>query len=593
MFNVIDHPDLWQWADVPNDDRIRAWLPHALAHDQWPPNYQSVYKWRIGMLKTLRSDKTALMGAKQYYSTRPKEFILHWVDTYDPRKQKEKWVPFILFSKQGDYIDFIHELRTTGESGLCEKSRDMGISWESCAYSVWSWLFIPNDAIGWGSRKQELVDKIGDVSSIFEKLRKIVERLPDVFKPAGLKSRDHLTFMKMINPENGSTITGETGDNIGRGGRTAMYFKDESAHYERPEKIEAALGDNTRVQIDISSVNGLGNPFHRRRTSGVDWDPNKSIDPGFTRVFVMDWRDHPEKTQEWYDQRKAKHDREGLQHVFAQEVDRNYSAAVINTIISAEWIDAAVDAHIHVPYFAKAAQAMPDVWCGGLDVADGGADRNAFSARQWVIWRRAEEWGERDPGVTCRRVLMNVQDLRNRIRIEYDAIGIGAAVKAEYNRLFDEAVKADQAEGGSRNVTNLPRLTPWNAGAAVVDPFERIIPDDEQSLLNKDMFGNLKAQAWWSIRTRFYKTFKARTEGVYYRPDELISLDKSALGPVLDKLKKELAQAVRAPDSRTLRMIVDKTPSGVKSPNIADSGVMMFFPVPDNYAMVETSSYGV
>jgi hypothetical protein len=50
----------------------------------------------------------------------------------------------------------------------------------------------------------------------------------------------------------------EAGDNIGRGGRTLVYFKDESAHYEHPDLIEAALGDNTNVQIDISSVNGLG-----------------------------------------------------------------------------------------------------------------------------------------------------------------------------------------------------------------------------------------------------------------------------------------------------------------------------------------------
>ncbi|MDT9693866.1 hypothetical protein Q5762_37205, partial [Streptomyces sp. P9(2023)] len=82
--------------------------------------------------------------------------------------------------------------------------------------------------------------------------------MPDIWRPKGLKPKDHLTFMKCINLENGSTITGESGDNIGRGGRKSMYFKDESAHYERPEKIEAALGDNTNVQVDISSVNGLG-----------------------------------------------------------------------------------------------------------------------------------------------------------------------------------------------------------------------------------------------------------------------------------------------------------------------------------------------
>src|SRR5690606_18584010 len=133
---------------------------------------------------------------------------------------------------------------------------------------------------------------------------------------------------KLANNDNGATITGESGDNIGRGGRKSRYFKDESAHYERPELIEAALGDNTDVQIDISSVNGLGNVFHRRREAGVLWEPGAKIEPGMTRVFIFDWRDHPEKTQEWYDRRKARAEREGMQHIFAQEVDRNYSAAV-------------------------------------------------------------------------------------------------------------------------------------------------------------------------------------------------------------------------------------------------------------------------
>ena len=125
-------------------------------------------------------------------------------------------------------------------------------------------------------------DRLGDVSSIFEKMRKIVERLPPCFKPDSFT----LPFMKFLNGENGATITGETGDNIGRGGRTAMYMKDEAAHYERPEKIEAALGDNTNVQVDISSVNGLGNVFHRRAESAVEWSPDSIPKPGEVRKFL-------------------------------------------------------------------------------------------------------------------------------------------------------------------------------------------------------------------------------------------------------------------------------------------------------------------
>lgn len=572
------HSDVVDWqAQYKPDDPI-AWEPRALDAPEWPPNYENVYAWRWSMLEALEKDPAALKAAKIWYASRPAEFIMHWMDTYDPRKQRDKWMPFVFFRKQESFIDFLHELRMTGESGLCEKCRDFGITWEACAYSVHSWLFIDSDAIGWGSRKQELVDKIGDVSSIFEKIRMLIRRLPAIWLPKGLKQREHLTFMKCINPENGSTITGETGDNIGRGGRTAMYFKDESAHYERPEKIEAALGDNTNVQVDISSVNGVGNVFHRRREAGIDWEPGKKIERGFTRIFVADWRDHPEKTQEWYDARKAKYEREGMQHIFAQEVDRNYAAAISNAIIPYEWIVKAIDAHLTIPYLRMQPQHIPNRWIAGLDVADGGIDRNALALRQWIIWRSVEEWGERDPGVTTRRAIAGCQHLSN-VSMQYDAIGVGAGVKTEYNRLSDDKLI----------VPNQIILTPWNAGGKVLNPYEHIIPNDTDSLTNDAMFGNLKAQAWWSLRTRFYKTFKAVTEGAIYPADDLISLDSTMV--LLQTLMKELAQAVRASNTQ-LKTIVDKTPDGMKSPNLADAGVMMYFPVPLDFNVVYSGGYG-
>ena len=145
---------------------------------------------------------------------------------------------------------------------------------------------------------------------MFEKLRMYGSHLPPFLRPLGLKGSVHMTSMRCVNPVNGATITGDVGDKIGRSGRTLMYFKDEAAHYERAEKIEASLGDNTNVQIDISSVNGEGNVFHKRRQSLGD--PN---------IFILDWRHHPHKTQEWNDVGKAKYIGMGLGHVFAQEVD--------------------------------------------------------------------------------------------------------------------------------------------------------------------------------------------------------------------------------------------------------------------------------
>lgn len=557
-------------------DPIQPWKPHALDHHQWPPDYRGVYAWRMRQVTLLRSDAALVTSAKAYYRTRPGEFIMHWMDTFDPRNPVQKWMPFVFFSRQMELVRFLHELRNTSQSGLIEKCRDAGATWVSCAYSVWSLLFIDNDAIGWGSRKESLVDKLGDADSIFEKMRLLLQRLPDVFKPVGWNPRTCASYMKIVNPENGANISGEAGDNIGRGGRKSMYFKDEAAHYARPELIEAALGDNTNVQVDISSVNGVGNVFHRRRESGVLWTPDADLPKGKTRVFIFDWRDHPAKTQEWYDDRKAKFVSEGMGHIFAQEVDRDYSSSVSNTIIALEWVDAAVDAHLTIPYLA--ADLPPDVWGAGLDIADDGDDRNAMALRQWIIVRSIEEWGERDPGVTTRRAYAACRD-HLPMKVQYDCIGLGAAVKSEYNRWVDE---------GLINQTQF-KFVPWNAGSKVVNPYERVIPDDDMSPLNRNMFGNFKAQAWWSLRTRFYKTWRAVNEGVVYPAEELISLDSSM--PLLQQLKKELIQPTKG-ESSSLQMIVNKKPNGTKSPNLADAVVQAMFPAPDDTGTVLTGTYG-
>lgn len=551
---------------------VEPWEPEPLAHEQWPPDYRAVYAWRLRQLALLQ-DPVMLASAKRYYAQNRKQFALHWLDTYNPRKTADKWMPFVFFQRQDQFWDFLEEMRQTGESGLVEKCRDAGATWECCSYSVASWLFIENDSIGWGSRKQELVDRLGNPDSIFEKMRLQISRMPSLFLPRGFNWKFHATHMKLINPENGAVVMGEAGDNIGRGGRTSMYFKDESAHYARAELVEAALGDNTNSQIDISSVNGVGNVFYRRREQGIDWQPGVQAERGFTRVFVIDWRDHPEKTQEWYDLRKAKFDREGLQHVFAQEVDRNYSAAVQNTIIQGAWIDASIDAHQHIEGMDSGG------WMQALDVADGGEDRNALLRRRGVVARYAREWGERDPGVATRNVVADSREYPG-IVTQYDNIGLGVSVKSEYNRLVDDKLID----------ANTVRFVGWNAGAAVVNPYDRIIPGDDESPLNGDFFHNFKAQAWWSVRSRFYKTWRMRVVGdVRYPPHELISLASDM--PFLAQLRKELAQPTSG-QSSTLKTLIEKKPNGTRSPNIADALVMCYFPVDESQGRLAQGTYG-
>lgn len=565
---------------------------------QWngrqPPDYVSVWAWRQKRLLAIRNSplnaKTnrpvLLEGAEAYYAENPADFISHWCDTVDPRRtgtDTPARVPFVLFPRQSELAQFLHELVKAQANGLIEKCRDMGATWDAAAFSCWAWRFMEGASIGWGSRKAELVDRIGDMDSIFEKLRATIDSWPREFWPKGYDPDRHASYMKIINPENGNTITGESGDEIGRGGRKLIYFKDESAHYERPEKIEAALGDNTNTQVDISSVNGLGNVFHRRREAGIIWEPGMQMERGKTYVFIMDWTDHPQKTQEWYDERHDKAEDEGLIHVFEQEVNRNYSAAVQGVIIPAKWVRACRDAHLVIPGMEEGN------WMASLDPADGpDGDKNAAGARKGLVLKRAKHWGEQDAGVATRNTVSWLRELGARMLVMYDSVGVGASVTSEVNRL--KALPDTDADKMPKTLT----FVAWNAGAGVLDPDEPISSavdpgtkkKDANATTNKEQFMNFKAQAWWALRTRCEKTYKAiaaigKGEPCPYPVDDLCSWDSESLGlAVTQQLEKELSQPVRKQNTVSTKMVVDKKPAGTRSPNLADMTVMAYFPAP-------------
>jgi phage terminase large subunit len=536
---------------------------------KWPPDYNALNEWRQSQVIRMTQNPTLAWGAFEYYRNHPDEFISYWVNTYDPRNagQPGKLVapPLVLWPRQVDLVNFLHDCVRQERSGLIEKSRDMGATWVACAFSVWLWLFWDGASIGWGSRKEMLVDRFGDLDSIFEKMRMIIKGLPPHFLPKGFNWSQHSNYMRLYNPENGASITGEAGDNIGRGGRKLVYFKDESAHYEHPEAIEAALADNTRVQIDISSVNGIGNVFHRRREQGIEWAPGRTIPRGRTAVFVMDWRAHPEKTDDWYFDRRKKAEDEGLLHLFYQEVDRNYASSVEGVIIPPDWVNAAIDAHRKLGFEDDGG------WMGALDVADGGGDLNAFAVRKGVILKHVESWGARDTTVTAQKAVA-LAAKHKPLKVMYDCIGVGAGVKGETNRL--EREEPGRVDG----IT----FVDWNAANSPINPDDHVIPGDKNSPTNKDFYANLKAQGWWELRRRFEKTYKAVVEGASAYIDDLISLDSRSIPPgVLAQLKKELSQPTVAYTGRS-KLIVDKQPEGVRSPNLADAVMMVYHPVRKN-----------
>ena len=546
-----------------------------MARENWPPDYVAVLAWRKVELHRMQADPEYLVLRVEFYATRPVEFINHWCDTFDTRNLalgKPTTFPLILFPVQEQFVRFLHALLLQQQRGLVEKSRDMGATWICVAFSVWVWLFMPGAAVGWGTYDQKALDVLGVEKSIFEKMRILLRNLPAVFLPRGFSVEKHCPLRRVYNPETGSSIFGEFGDQIGRGGRSLIHFGDEAAHYVHAEQIEAAVTQSTRCQVDISTVHGLGNLFHRKREGGTEWQPGMQMHAAATYVFILDWSDHPEKTREWHDQEAMRHRNQGTSHVLAQEVDRNYAGSMQGVVIPHEWVAAAIDAHVRLDFEGGGVHGA------ALDVADdmsgGVGDTNAFALREGPILVGLDEWHERDTGVTTRRAVA-LASPHCPLVLEYDGTGMGSGIKGEANRLKDDDL-----------VPRGMRIVPWLAGSPPLDPDKPLDPHTKDSPLNSVLFKNLKAQGWWQLRLRFWRTWQALNDPSYeWDPDELVSLPSTL--PLLRKLQKELSQPVMKQDT-SLKMLVDKQPPGTKSPNLGDAVMMAFWPVTNKPLLVVT-----
>ncbi len=373
------------------------------------PDYAPVFTERLESIVRLRADPSLVPPLKLYYKDHPADFISDWGMTFDPRMAeigKETTIPFCLFPRQEQFIAWLHQLWLGREDGLAEKSRDMGVSWLCVAFAVWMWLFHAGTVIGFGSRKEEYVDKLGDPKSLFWKARQFINLLPVEFQPQNWAESKCAPSMRIMNPENDSVIVGEAGDNIGRGNRTSLYFKDESAFYERPEAIDAALSMTSNCKVDVSTPNGAGNPFYRRRYGGK------------VKVFVFDWREDPRKSDEWYRAQCDKLD----PVIVAQEIDRNYEPSISDAFISGEVVEAA---QRRGPSDVAAIGGLRV----GVDVARFGDDKSAISVRCGRLLVKQVVAAKLDVVQVAGWVRNEIAAFSDKPeQIAVDSIGIGAGV---------------------------------------------------------------------------------------------------------------------------------------------------------------------
>ncbi|PSY61245.1 TerL protein [Escherichia sp. 20412-1] len=526
-------------------------MPLPFPFDFKNPDYVQVFEWRMERLERIRKDPAMLPALKQFYRTNPAQFIIDWGMTFDPRNIDyglPVTIPFLLFPKQEEWINWIMDRWRNRENGITEKSREMGLSWTALGMACSLCLFNREMVIGFGSRKEEYVDSTGDPKALLWKARKFISMLPVEFRGNWNEKKDS-RFMQVEFPETGAIIKGEAGDNIGRGDRTTLYFVDEAAFLVRPQLVDAALSQTTRCRIDLSSVNGMGNPFAQKRHGGK------------IPVFTFHWRSDPRKDEAWYRKECEKIDNPV---VVAQELDLNYAASAEGVLIPAEWVQAAIDAHIKLNIQPTGRRL------GALDIADEGRDKNAFSRRHGFLLEEVTEWSGKGSDIfSTVEKAFGLCDVAGVDELRFDEDGLGAGARGDA-RVINERRVAQRR----------PRIlaTPFRGSGSVFDPDSEVTPGDngQNARLNRDFFANAKAQAWWHLRRLFRNTWRAVEENQPFHPDEIISV--SGQIKELDRLIMELSQPTFSVNG-VGKIVIDKQPDGTRSPNNADSVMINFAPM--------------
>lgn len=537
-------------ARLPSLDEVRAERARRAAHAS-----------AIESERRLEDERQAKLdhAAERDRCGRDADGIIYWFNnyvwTYDPRLTGKRnpdgtpmspYVPFRLWPRQEAYIRWLHDRVEANEEWLGEKSRDTGVSYLCCGYALNRWLFVPGFKTTFGSRKAEYVDKSGQPDSLFEKLRIMARRLPNWMMPDGFHWPIHSLFMRLMNPATGAIISGEGGEDMGRGGRSSLYIVDEAAFVPNAESVEKALSGNTDCVGWVSSVNGMGNLFARKRHSIMK--PHQ--------VFRLHWRDDPRKTEEWA---AAKEASLSDPTAWASEYEIDYAASLEGVCIPAKWVEAARRIALLEPRILET-NIEPVV---GLDVGAGKAKSVAITRRGAVV-APASSRGDPDTIGTAHWAL-DIARAAQAAVLNFDSPGVGVGVTSALRHSELAALQVNPINTGDR-------------------PDERRRWEDGKT--SDELFGNLKAEIWWLARVAFQRTYEhvLWLDGVSsdkgareHRFSELLALPSG--DPDSDKLVAELS-VVRYFKNEKGKIVIETKKQlqarGIKSPDYADAFVLTF-----------------
>lgn len=286
-------------------------------------------------------------------------------------------------------------------------------------------------------------------------------------------------------------------------------------------------------------------------------DRNGIYEDDLHLIIKVNWRDNPWFPNELEQERLWDYDnlpRALYDHIWEGE----FNDSVPNGLIMSEWFDACIDAHEKLGFKSLGVKKLTH------DPSDQGDDPKAIALRHGNVITNVMERTDLDVNEgmdwAIDAAIANQVD-----QFEYDVGGMGAGLKRQANEgLESKRISVYQFNGAS---------SPDMADAI----YEQAIADNvRHQKKNKEIFRNLRAQCYASLRDRVYATYRAVVHNEMKDPEKLISFssDMEHLG----KLRSELCRMPIKPNGSGLFELYTKdimrSKFKVPSPNLADCVMM-------------------
>ncbi len=273
-------------------------------------------------------------------------------------------------------------------------------------------------------------------------------------------------------------------------------------------------------------------------------------------IIMMNWRDNPwhgeleqQRLWDYENLSRAKYD-----HIW----EGAFNDSVEDSIIEAEWFDAAVDAHIKLGFKPRGARVVSH------DPSDLGDDPKGLCLRQGSVILDVMQKDNLDVNDGCDwatdYAIENDADL-----FTWDCDGMGISLKRQVAQAFDGKKIEYEMFRGSEGV---------DAPDEIYEPVKG--EDKKKARTNKQTFRNKRAQFSWKLRDRYYRTYRAVEKGEYIDPDMLISISSGIED--LEQLRSETCRIPRKANGNGFIQIMTKVEMKSKykiaSPNLFDSTFM-------------------